>query len=51
MVVGMTREDHNAYALGFRKTFEKCKLDHQEFESLVAIVYWSDAEIQGLLLG
>ena len=50
--VRMTREDHNAYALGFRKTFEKCKRDHQEFElrkSLLGIVIdWSDAEIRGL---
>ena len=50
--VQMTREDHNAYALGFRKTFEKCKRDHQEFElrkSLLGIVIdWSDAEIRGL---
>ena len=48
----MTREDHNAYALGFRKTFEKCKRDHQEFElgkSLLGIVIdWCDAEIRGL---
>ena len=50
--VQMTREDHNAYALGFRKTFEKCKRDHQKFElrkSLLGIVIdWSDAEIRGL---
>ena len=50
--VRMTREDHNAYALGFRETFEKCKRDHQEFElrkSLLGIVIdWSDAEIRGL---
>ena len=47
--VRITREDHNAYALGLRKTFEKCKRDHQEFElgkSLLGIVIdWSDAKV------
>jgi len=47
--VRMTREDHNAYALGFCKSFEKCKRDHQEFElgnTLLGIVIdWSDSEM------
>ena len=47
--VRMTREDHNAYALGFRKSFEKCKRDHQEFEfgkSLLGVVIdCSDTEM------
>ena len=50
--VRMTREDHNAYALGFRKSFEKCKRDHQEFEfgkSLLGVVIdCSDTEMWGL---
>ena len=48
-IVRMTRENHNAYALGFRKS---CKCDHQEFElekSLLGMVIdWSDTEMQGL---
>jgi len=47
--VRMTREDHNAYALGFCKSFKKKPGDHQEFElgkSLLGIVIdWSDSEM------
>ncbi len=50
--VRMTREDHSAYALGFRKTFDKCKREHKEFELgktlLGVVIDWSDAEMRGL---
>ena len=50
--VRLTKQDHQAYCLAFRKTFDKCRLDNCLFkpgESLLAVVTdWSDAEIHGL---
>ena len=50
--VRMDCQGADAYALAFRKTFEKCKLLHPDFEpgrTLKGIVLdWSDAEICGL---
>ena len=50
--VRMDKQDGNAYALAFSKTFQKCKVDHPDFEpgkTLKGVVVdWSDAEIKGL---
>jgi len=50
--VRMDKEGTKAYALAFKKTFQKCEEDHPEFRpggSLMGIVTdWSDAEISGL---
>ena len=50
--VRMDKQDGNAYALAFSKTFKKCKADHPDFEpgkTLKGVVVdWSDAEIKGL---
>ena len=50
--VRIDKQDGNAYALAFSKTFQKCKSDHPSFEpgkTLKGVVVdWSDAEIKGL---
>ena len=50
--VRLDRQDANAYALAYSKTFSKCQSDIKDFklgESLLGIVIdWSDAEIKGL---
>ena len=50
--VRMDKQHKNAYKFAFNKTFDKCKLDHPNFEPgtslLGVIIDWSDAEIQGL---
>ena len=50
--VRLTRQNSEAYALAFSKTFAYCKDSHEEFEvgkSLLGIVIdWCDAEINGL---
>ena len=50
--VRLTRQNVEAYALPFSKTFAYCKDSHEEFEvgkSLLGIVIdWCDAEINGL---
>jgi len=48
----MDKEGTKAYALAFKKTFQKCEEDHPEFRpgsSLMGIATdWNDAEISGL---
>ena len=48
----MNKQDHQAYCLGFKKTFQQCASNHSSFkvgESLIGIVIdWSDSEIRGL---
>ena len=50
--VRMDKEGTKAYALAFKKTFQKCEEDHPDFspaDSLLGVVTdWSDAEISGL---
>ena len=50
--IWMDKQSSNAYALGFRKLFEQCKLANHSFEvgtTMRGIVTdWSDAEIKGL---
>ena len=50
--IWMDKQNSDAYALGFRKLFEKCKLANHNFEvgaTLQGIVTdWSDAQIKGL---
>ena len=50
--VRLTRQNAEAYALAFSKTFANCKNKHADFEigkSLLGIVIdWCDAEINGL---
>lgn len=50
--VRMDKEGTKAYALAFKKTFQKSEEDHPEFspaDSLLGVVTdWSDAEISGL---
>ena len=50
--VRMNKQDHQAYCLGFKKTFQQCASNHSSFkvgESLIGIVIdWSDSEICGL---
>ena len=50
--VRMDKEGTKAYALAFKKTFQKCEEDHPRFspaDSLLEVVTdWSDAEISGL---
>lgn len=50
--VRLDKQDANAYALAYSKTFAKCKSQFENFvvgESLLGIVIdWSDAEIKGL---
>ena len=48
----MDKQDEHAHALAFKKIFQKCQKDHQEFKvgsTLIGIVTdWSDAETAGL---
>ena len=50
--VRMNKQGHQAYCLGFKKTFHHCASNHSSFkvgESLLGIVIdWSDSEIHGL---
>ena len=50
--VRMNKQDHQAYCLGFKNTFQQCASNHFSFkvgESLIGIVIdWSDSEIRGL---
>ena len=50
--IRMDKQDANAHALAFKKTFDACKQSYPDFklgETLVGVVVdWSDAEIRGL---
>ena len=50
--IRMDKQDANAHALAFRKTFDACKESYPDFSVgstlLGVVVDWSDAEIQGL---
>ena len=50
--IRMDKQDANAHALAFKKTFNACKQSYLDFklgETLVGVVVdWSDAEILGL---